>query len=254
MIARSSGLVTVRKQCSRPAAADDNSGVRAALDAIAMLAIDTLDSADHAGVTLVEGRGIKCLAATDVHPLMVNNLQRRSREGPCFDLATGSEAILVDDLAAEARWPDFSAAAASTTPVRALLAQTVFHDSDACAVFTLYADRPGAFDTRTATASSTFVSQMARILAAGRRGEQASRSASTHGGAAVLMQRFGIDAQQALGMLEKMATERGETIEAVAEQVVAETARGLTPRAEGVRGETGSQSGESDPGGSPAGR
>jgi hypothetical protein len=220
MISRSGGLVTVRKQCSRPAAADDNSGVRAALDAIAMLAVDTIDRADHAGVTLVEGRGIKCLAATDVHPLMINNLQRRSRRGPCFDLATERRPILVDDLAAESRWPDFSAAAAATTPVRALLAQTVFHTGDAYAVFTLYANRRGAFDARTAVDSSTFVSQMARILSAARRGEQASRSASTNEGAALLMQRFGIDAQQAIGMLEKMATERGETIEAVAAEVV----------------------------------
>lgn len=164
MVRRGSGLVTMRRQCARPASEDDT-GIRAALDALAMRAVETIDGADHAGVTLVQGRAIKCLAATDVHPLLLTNLQRRHRQGPCLDLTAEHRLIRVDDLGVESRWPDFGAHAVASTPVRSLLAQRVVPTGDAYAVFTLYADRPGVFDSRTAVDSASFVSQMARLLA-----------------------------------------------------------------------------------------
>lgn len=185
-----------------------------------MLAVETIEGADHAGVTLVGGRAIKCLAATDVQPLLLTNLQRRHRQGPCLDLAADHQPIRVDDLGVESRWPDFGGNAVASTPVRSLLAQRVFHTEDAYAVFTLYADRSGMFDPRTTVDSSSLVSQMARLLAAAQRGDHTSDSDELTEAATVLVERFGINTQQALGMLHKMATERGLAVEAVAQQVI----------------------------------
>lgn len=219
MVRRGSGLVTVRRQCARPVSEDDN-GLRAALDALAVLAVETVDGADHAGVNLVQGRAIKSLAATDVHPLLLTNLQRRHRQGPCVDLAGEHRPIRVDDLGVESRWPDFGARAVASTPVRSLVAQRVFHTGSAYAVFTVYADRPGVFDARTAVDSSSLVSQMARLLAAAQRGDHTSHDDQLTEAATVLVERFGINTQQALGMLHNMATERGSAVETVAREVL----------------------------------
>lgn len=165
MITSGRSLVTVHKACAGRAAGEELTGVCAALDEIVMRAVDELAAADHAGLTVVHGQAIKCLAATDVHPLTLTNLQRRSRQGPCFDLTADRGPICVDDLRAESRWPHFTAQAVANTPVRALLSQTVFRSGDEYAVFTLYADRPDAFGDRVAVDSSAFVSQLAGVLA-----------------------------------------------------------------------------------------
>ncbi|MBO0678411.1 hypothetical protein JRC04_13155 [Mycolicibacterium sp. S2-37] len=151
------------------AASDGSWTVRAALDRTGVLAVDAIAGADHAGITVVRAdRSIRCLAATDVHALVLTNIARRSGQGPAFDLMAGHRSLRVADLARESRWPEFAAGAITATPVRALLAQTVFHGGDTCAVFTLYGDRPDAFGEQTIRDSSAYLSQVAQILAAGR--------------------------------------------------------------------------------------
>jgi hypothetical protein len=75
-------------------------------EALAAAAVSHLDGADHASVTVVDdGDVIRCLAATDEHPLVLDKIQRSCRQGPCLDAATDQRAFRVDDLAAERRWP-----------------------------------------------------------------------------------------------------------------------------------------------------
>lgn len=140
--------------------------LRVALDEIAVAAVAAIEGADHAGVTLVQDDfALRSLAATDVHPLVLANIARRRRQGPYFGLVADRRPVRVDDLTGDDRWPDFAADAA-TTPVRSLLAQNILHDRGSCAVFTLYGDRPAAFDARAAVEASRFVAQLAQVLVA----------------------------------------------------------------------------------------
>ncbi|WP_422742897.1 hypothetical protein ACN27E_15965 [Mycobacterium sp. WMMD1722] len=141
--------------------------LRVALDEIAVAAVAAIDGADYAGITLVQADfGLRCLAATDVHPLMLANIARRRRQGPYFRLMADRRPVCVVDLTEDIRWPGFAADAAATTPVRSLLAQNVFDASGWCTVFTLYGDRPAAFDADTAVRVARFGAELAQVLAA----------------------------------------------------------------------------------------
>jgi ribosomal protein S26 len=154
---------------------------RAVLDRIAMLAATNLSGVDHAGLTLViDGKVIHCLAATDVNPLVLDNIQRGCGQGPCFDLLTERGPLRVDDLSVESRWPLFTAKAIASTPVRAILAQSVFHDRRSCAVFTLYGNTRHAFDARTVVDCSLFVSRLAEVMAATQRRRMPAKATASN--------------------------------------------------------------------------
>ncbi|MCK0177236.1 GAF domain-containing protein [Mycolicibacterium sp. F2034L] len=144
-----------------------DSSLRAALDRAGVLAVDAVEGADHAGITVARADGsIRCLAATDVQALVLTNIARRCRQGPAFDLLAAGRSLLIADLARDSRWPEFAADALTATTVRALLAQKVVHHGDTCAVLTLYSDRPGAFGEHAIHDSSRYVAQVAQIMAA----------------------------------------------------------------------------------------
>ena len=67
------------------------------LAGITLPAVQHLPGVDHPGMTLVdEGVVIQAVAATDGHPLVLDNLQRRYGGGPCFDAATDHRTCRID--------------------------------------------------------------------------------------------------------------------------------------------------------------
>lgn len=196
--------------------------VRVALDEVVVAAAAAIAGADHAGLTVVTDGTIRCLGATDVQPIVLANIARRCRQGPYFGLVADRRPVRVDDLTRDPRWPVFASEAASSSPVRALLAQTVFHDGDSCAVFTLYADTAGAFGARTAVDCSPFASRLAQILSAAQHAgtTPAPGECGVDRARELLMRRFSVDDDEAQAMLERMAAEQDRTVEDVAVAVV----------------------------------
>lgn len=195
-----------------------------ALSGLMALAVERIAGVDHAGVTLVTKGGIiRCLAATDGHPLILDNIQRTHHEGPCLDAVISDRTLRIDDLTAEDRWPTFAAKAVAGTPVRALLAFPVFHDGGAHAALNLYADRPGRWDTRAESAGATVALRIAEVLRADRSGGKRPTSPRTDvidQAKDLLMRRFSIDVAQAFAVLVKLAKQQNDSVEAVAREVV----------------------------------
>uniref|UniRef100_A0A5Q5CAA5 Response regulator receiver and ANTAR domain protein n=1 Tax=Mycobacterium sp. (strain JLS) TaxID=164757 RepID=A0A5Q5CAA5_MYCSJ len=200
----------------------DLTGVLAGLTA---LAVSHLPGVDHASVTLMaDDDDIRCLAATDGHPLVLDNVQRGCGQGPCLDAATEHRVVRADDLTDESRWPAFTAKSVDATPVRAILALPVFRDGRSSATLNLYADRPRGLDARTESSGAIVASHVAEAMTAAYRTRshgRSPRSTVINQAKTLLMRDFDVDVAQAYALLVKLAKQQNDSIEAVARQVVA---------------------------------
>jgi hypothetical protein len=185
-----------------------------------------LPGVDHAGVTLIQdGNILRSLAATDGHPLVLDNIQRRYAEGPCFESATDNRTFRVDDLSTEGRWPDFVHKALGSTPVRAILSVPIENVESEQASLNLHADHAGALGAVTEDAALRIARHIGGLINVAQTSRQQRRSSRTEvisQANRVLMRRFNLDSGQSFALLVRMAKHRNESIEVVARTLIAE--------------------------------
>lgn len=92
----------------------------------------------------------------------VDHLQYELGEGPCLTAATDHEVVQLRDLAADDRWPQFSTAVLSHTPVRGALSFHLVDQPDRSAL-NLYTDQPDTFDDAAVNMAALFAAR-AHIL------------------------------------------------------------------------------------------
>lgn len=77
-------------------------------------AVELIDDADMAGVTVLDEEGNASSATwTSGSVAEIDQLQYRSWEGPCIEAAESAKIVVADRNVAMERWPGFAAAAAS---------------------------------------------------------------------------------------------------------------------------------------------
>jgi GAF domain-containing protein len=191
---------------------------------ITVSTVERIPAVDHAGITLIEPDCvIRSLAGTDGYSLVLDNIQRRLHEGPCYESATDRRPYLVEDLEHDDRWPQFAAKALASTPVRTIAAIPIL-DEDGYAALNLYADHPGALDDRCFSMGAVFARQLADVMTSPR-GRKALHKRSprvdTIGQAkSLLMRQFGLDAAQALSLLVRLSKEHNDSTESVARHLI----------------------------------
>lgn len=189
-----------------------------------MAAVEHIRAVDHAGVTLVGRKNVvRSLAATDGHPLVLDNIQRHCLEGPCHDSAV-DQVTRVIDLTVESRWPTFVKRALAATPIRSILKYPLFANHTTTAALYLYSNRPGALDDEVESAGVLFADHAARALKAGQ-GRQ--RPIAVSGGADIvdeatqmLVDRYHFDSGTALSILENLSTEHHQPIAVTARRLM----------------------------------
>lgn len=189
-----------------------------------MAAVEHIPSVDHAGVALVGRRNVvRSLAATDGHPLVLDNIQRHCLQGPCYDSAV-DQVTRVADLTVESRWPVFVERALAATPIRSILKFPLFARNTASAALYLYSNHPGTLDDNVESVGVMFADHAARALKA----PHGQPRASTVTGSAdvvdeatrMLVDRYHFDAGTALSILEKLSTEHRQSIAVTARQLM----------------------------------
>lgn len=91
-------------------------------DRLVRLAVRAIPHAGHCTLTLLRGhQRPQTVAASDPMPSAVDELQYSVGEGPGLDAAIGDDLVLVNDVAADPRWPRFSRLCVERTGVRAML-------------------------------------------------------------------------------------------------------------------------------------
>ena len=188
---------------------EEHGDVEDTLKAITASAVRTVPHAEECGISYVIGRRkIQPRAATSQLPSTVDALQGRLGEGPCLDAVWQQQVVRVHDVAADGRWPEFSAQAAALG-VRSMLCFRLFVEDDRLGALNLYSRQVHAFDDEAEEIGLVFASHAAVALA-GAEHEEQLRTGMSHrdviGQAkGILMERHKITAEQAVGVLARVS-------------------------------------------------
>lgn len=196
-----------------------------ALEQIVAFALRTLENAEHAGVTLVQGEGFVTVAASDGLPELVDRAQYELAEGPCVDAAVCDAVFRGEDLVHDPRWPRFAPRAASLG-IRSMLAVPLFEDERRNGALNLYASTPDVFTEDDEAVAVIFAAQASLALARAREHDSNqqlaealdhSRVISTAVG--VLMGSKGLTNEQAMTLLRAASQRLNRKVSDLAETV-----------------------------------
>ncbi|TDD67428.1 ANTAR domain-containing protein [Jiangella aurantiaca] len=164
------------------------------------------------------------MSATSPEAAEADLVQIRCAEGPGLQAMCAGDAVLVDDVAADARWSSWS------RPVSELGFQSVLslglgtHRSSIGAL-SVYSSKTHAFAAERAELARLYARHASVALVSARHESglrQAMQARHTIGQAqGVLMERYGIDAEQAFAILRNSARDHGVKLSERAEQIVA---------------------------------
>src|SRR3954468_2149641 len=116
----------------------------ALLQCLTTAAVTEIEGAEHACISLVEGKIVSSVAATDELVKRVDGRESEREEGPCITSLREEVTVRSDDFAKEKRWPRF-VAAAMEDGIRSMLAVQLFVEEDSLGALNIYATRPNAF-------------------------------------------------------------------------------------------------------------
>lgn len=194
------------------------------LDRVVTLAVETVESADFCSISVRTGRQVKTPAITDSLVRWVDEMQYHLGEGPCLDTLWASDACLVADLRTETRWPQWAQLVAERD-IRSLLSVRIQGPEDEpLASLNLYARQPQAFDDTDLTIA-TIYARHAGVAVYGARQranlETAIQSRQLIGAAqGILMQRFGLNLDQAFELLRRYSQTNNVKLKKLAENLV----------------------------------
>ncbi|MCW2770018.1 MAG: hypothetical protein JWR27_1451 [Aeromicrobium sp.] len=183
----------------------------------------TLDT-QFAGITLLRGQG-RCESLGESDPLVLkaDGLQHDLREGPCVDAATTSRTVLSADLAADRRWPRWGPAAVELG-FRSILSAELHAGGARIGAINFYGSVVRQFSVEDVDVAQLFASHAAAGLSAVtvREGLQNALDSRTVIGQAqgLLMERFGVDADQAFAILRRYSQDGNIRLTEVAGTVV----------------------------------
>lgn len=196
--------------------------VEETLASIASYAQETLD-ADHVGIHIVRAKEIETAAATDPVIEMADKMQTELGEGPCLQAVWSHDTFLVHDTAADERWPRFGPLAAELG-LHSMLCVRLFTSEQTLGALNLYSTAVRDF-TEDDVAMAHVFGQHASVAFASARREQGLKQAidARHliGQAqGILMERFGLTADQAFAVLRRYSQENNVKLRTVAAEII----------------------------------
>jgi GAF domain-containing protein len=204
--------------------------VETALGVLSSLAHETVPGSSGAGVSLIDRRRRRSSGSTDPRVQEADGLQYEFDEGPCLAAASNREFVRMDDLAADPRWPRWTAAALDLGLRSAMSAPLIAGDRSLGAI-KVYATEAHAFDDHSRQLLALFSAQAAVLVANLQHQERAQRLSGGMREAfrtrdlvctakGVLMGRHAVDEATAFGMLLSRGQESGISVAQAARAVV----------------------------------
>jgi GAF domain-containing protein len=193
------------------------------------LAGEIINGSDHAGISLVQGREITTSVASDDVVRRGDALQYQLREGPCLDSVRGQETMISRNLRDESRWPEWTPRAVSVLGVQAMMSLWLYSSSSSYGVHSygalnLYSDSIDPFGPSEYAIAQALATQISVALAAHReiRGRGVAMTSRTIIGQAegILMERLGIDADQAFAYLRSISQAENRKLIMISRQIV----------------------------------
>lgn len=194
------------------------------LSSVTDSAVDVVEGADFAGITLVDKGHLTSVAPTDPIAARLDDLQHELREGPCLEAAWADHKVLVDDLESDDRWPAFVRRVLDDTPVRSILAFQLYRGETAMGALNLYASAPQAFSPETQETALALATHASIALHTARRGQQFSSALASRDiigqAKGIVMEQFDVDAIAAWDLIRKLSQDSNIRVAEVAEQLV----------------------------------
>jgi GAF domain-containing protein len=188
------------------------------------LAVQLLDSCDHAGVTVATGSALVCAAATVEIVRQGDAWQHELREGPCVDVVRLQHTVLSQDLGLDRRWLIWAPRVVDQLGVHSMLSLLLFTAKDTYAALNLYARRPYAWDDDQLAVALTLAEHLAVDAAEGREVENRGRAMVTRAmigqAEGILMERFGLTADRAFEYLRRVSQTNHVKLADVAAEIV----------------------------------
>ena len=198
----------------------------AAVQQIAEVAVDAVDGAEFASVTVVSARGVlQTPVAVGDQARQCDRLQHDVGQGPCLDAAAGQDTMLwIDDMATEQRWPEFTRAAGGLG-IASMVCFSLFAAPDGTVgALNLHSTAAHAFSVEARSLGQFFAVHAALEMSTVRDVEHlrtAVTSRDTIGQAkGMLMQRYCINDTQAFQLLARLSQERNIKLAVLARHVI----------------------------------
>ncbi|GAA2058984.1 ANTAR domain-containing protein [Williamsia deligens] len=205
----------------------DEATVAATLQALVRGVVDTIDTAHHAGIVVIDARSVSTVAATDDVARDLLRLERvATGGGPTLATAASYRAGSGEpvDLHHRNPWPTFSTYAVQQTPVRCVLPIHLFRTHQARAALAVYSPVHAAFDTAAVTTAATFATVIALAAHAAQRERQFAEALASRDilgqAKGVLMERYSLDSHAAFGMLKRVSMDTNVKVVALAERLI----------------------------------
>jgi GAF domain-containing protein len=126
-------------------------------------AVATIPRTMGAGVTLIDDRGARSVAASDPLVEQTDALQYELDAGPCLTAWRDQVSVRIDDVTTETRWPEWCASAAELG-VRAMLSVPLVTGGRSTGAIKVYSAVPDAYDERDEHLLTLFAQQAAILL------------------------------------------------------------------------------------------
>jgi GAF domain-containing protein len=133
------------------------------VELVTTLATEAIPGAAGAGVTLVDDRGRRSMAASNSLVEQADALQYRLGAGPCLTSWRDQVPVRVDDVLAETRWPQWCTAVVEVG-VRSMLSVPLVAAGTCLGAIKVYSAAPAAFDDRAERLLQLFAHQAAILL------------------------------------------------------------------------------------------
>jgi GAF domain-containing protein len=160
--AEASGLAAALAQMSQVLLAAQTAAT--AVDLVGQLAMAAIPGTIGAGVTVVDGHGKRSRAATNAMVEEADGMQYQLDAGPCLTAWRDRTAVRINDLESEARWPHWTAWAASLG-VRSMVSVPMVAAGQAIGAIKVYSDQVNAYGPDTERLLQLFADQAAILLA-----------------------------------------------------------------------------------------
>ncbi|WP_232375313.1 GAF and ANTAR domain-containing protein [Mycolicibacterium baixiangningiae] len=197
----------------------------ATLRVIVNAAVKIIPGVRHAGISVVHGREVTPVVPSSDVVAQLDSLQTAMDEGPSLGALREHRTVHIADMAADGRWPRFTAAALDRG-VKSSLSFQLFIQRGNLGALNLYADEARVFDDES-TLVGDVLAQHASVAMAGSAAEaqfdRALASRDAIGQAkGILMHRAQVDSLQAFRMMLEVSQDTNTKLTEVAELVVAD--------------------------------
>lgn len=134
-----------------------------ALQHLAQIAVAVVPDGPSCGITVIrDGRPVTAVYAGSI-PRAVHDDQYQRGDGPCLQAARTAQVVVVQDLATEARWNGFPAAAMAGG-ARGVYAHPLTIGGTVAGALNLYAHEPGLFPPEVQLIAAQFAEPAALLL------------------------------------------------------------------------------------------